>query len=90
MEPFSAFVSIKNIIFMRKPYATEFTNAYHAFEPHRIVGLYGLNGRSIMIRDPELVKKILLKDFSHFQNHGTTISKDVEPLARYLFNLEGK
>ena len=90
INPLHAFIGIKNIIKVKKPFATELAKAYNAFEPYAIFGVYSLFNRSIMIRDPELLKRILIKDFSNFQNHGTPVAKHVEPLSIHLFNLEGK
>lgn len=43
-----------------------------------------------MMRDPELIKQITVKDFDHFTDHRTAIDPDLEPLfARNLFTLKG-
>lgn len=40
------------------------------FSIHRIIGFYGMMGKSMLIiKDPSLVKKILIKDFDFFVNH---------------------
>ncbi|XP_065214503.1 probable cytochrome P450 6a23 [Planococcus citri] len=90
IDPLNAFISTKNALWLNKPFAKQLSEAYQAFAPHPIFGVYNLFTRSILIRDPELLKRILVKDFSYFQNHGTHISEEVEPLARHLFNLEGE
>lgn len=63
---------------------------YDQLEPHRFAGVYTLHKPSIMIRDPELIKNILVKDFSHFNDHGFKPAVDVEPLTNHLFSMSGK
>ncbi|KAL1123529.1 hypothetical protein AAG570_002606 [Ranatra chinensis] len=40
--------------------------------------------------DPDLINRILIKDFSHFHDHGFSVDTDVNPLEGHLFNMEGQ
>ena len=45
----------------------------------------------VLLRDPELIKKVTVKDFEHFLDHQAPISEEAEPLfGKALFNLKGK
>jgi len=45
----------------------------------------------LLIRDPELIKMVTVKDFEHFLDHQLPISEDAEPLfGKALFNLKGE
>lgn len=44
---------------------------------------------SVVILDPAMVQKVLIKDFSHFHDHGFEIDFDTNPLAGHLFNMKG-
>lgn len=45
----------------------------------------------ILIRDPELIKNIVVKDFDHFTDHREFFSEDSDPLfADSLFLMKGK
>ncbi|XP_065214733.1 probable cytochrome P450 6a14 isoform X2 [Planococcus citri] len=90
ITPLSAFVNTKEFLWMKKPLVKQVSEAYLSSEPHQLFGNYNLFSRSIMIREPELIKRILVKDFSYFQHHGTEVYKDIEPLACHLFNLKGE
>jgi cytochrome P450 family 9 len=44
----------------------------------------------VMIRDPELIKAVTVKDFEHFTDHREIVSAEMEPLwGKGLFNLKG-
>lgn len=50
-----------------------------------------MNKPTLVLRDPELIKQMIVKDFDHFTDHTTMIHEDVEPLwSRNLFSLKGK
>ena len=42
-----------------------------------------------MIRDPDLAQKILIKDFSHFHDHGVPADPN-NPLDQNLFTMNGE
>jgi hypothetical protein len=55
------------MILLRKS-TTEMTKEfYDAFPEERFVGLYEGMKPMILIRDLELIKHVMVKDFSHFQ-----------------------
>jgi hypothetical protein len=61
------FGSIKDLIVLRKS-TTEITKEfYDAFPEERFVGFYEGIKPMILIRDLELIKHVMVKDFSHFQ-----------------------
>lgn len=60
---------------------------YNAFPGKRFFGMFEVTGSPVyVIRDPELMKQIAIKDFDHFVNHRTFVSQDLDPLlGRSLF-----
>ncbi|BFG05372.1 cytochrome P450 9b2-like [Drosophila madeirensis] len=42
---------------------------YHRTREHKVVGLFSLRTPMIQLNDPEMIKKICVKDFDHFPNH---------------------
>lgn len=45
----------------------------------------------LVLRDPELIKKITVKDFDHFLNRNLIIDAETEPLfGKSLIMLEGE
>lgn len=45
------------------------------------VGIYVLFGRGLLIRDPELVKVVLTKDFTTFSSRGFKVNPNIDPLS---------
>lgn len=52
-------------------------------------GMYGFLRRMLLVRDPQLIHTILIKDFSHFTDRGNEINEDYDPLTGNLVNLPG-
>jgi len=45
----------------------------------------------VLLRDPELIKMVTVKDFEYFLDHQLPITEEVEPLfGKALFNLRGE
>ncbi|XP_063915540.1 cytochrome P450 9e2-like [Zophobas morio] len=57
----------------------------------RYVGTYQFFRPSLLVKDPDLIKQITVKDFDHFLDHRSLIPEDSEPLwSKNLFALTGK
>lgn len=67
-----------------------FDKIYRQFPDAKVCGLYQMKTPFLMIRDPELINRILITDFSHFTDHGMDLDPAVTVLARSLFFLTGK
>ncbi|XP_070851317.1 probable cytochrome P450 6d2 [Drosophila suzukii] len=55
----------------------------------KIVGIYMMNKRSILIRDAQLARQIMTSDFASFHDRGVYVDEDKDPLSANLFNLRG-
>lgn len=45
----------------------------------------------ILIKDPDLIKQMIIKDFDHFTEHRVIITEDIDPLfGKNLFSLSGQ
>ena len=81
IEPHWLFGNMKDVIFMRTSLWEGFRVMHQKLEPHKFGGPYMFQKPTVLIRDPELIRMILVKDFEYFQNRGLTVVKEVEPLG---------
>lgn len=65
-------------------------NSYEKFKKYPYHGLYLFHKRALMINDPELIKHILVKDFSNFCDRGMYCNTELDPLTAHLFLLSGE
>lgn len=62
---------------------------YKAFPQDKFVGIYEFFSPNLLIRDPELVGKVLAKDFAYF-SHRFAEAPPICPLDFHLFVLNGE
>ncbi|XP_044015561.1 cytochrome P450 9e2-like [Aphidius gifuensis] len=63
-------------------------NVYNINKDAKYVGFYDFGSPTVLIRDPELIKSIAIKNFDHFVNHRSFVNPEVEPLfGNNLFSL---
>ena len=62
---------------------------YKNLAPHRFGGIFHYYKPVLYIRDPELIKHILVKDFHHFRDHLLDLVNKEDPMTLLLFNLTG-
>lgn len=66
------------------------TETYNKYPEERVVGFYRGSAPELVIRDPEIAKRILITDFYNFYARGFNPHKTViEPLLRNLFFADG-
>ncbi|CAH0558335.1 unnamed protein product [Brassicogethes aeneus] len=56
----------------------------------KFAGIYFVTSPAIFIKDPELVKLILVKDFNSFTDTGLYLDEKKEPTSGHLFRLKGE
>ncbi|RZF44805.1 hypothetical protein LSTR_LSTR000757 [Laodelphax striatellus] len=83
------FGSIRRLATFQISTAELFKEFYDRGEGQKYVGYYTLFKRSLMVRDPELIKNILVKDFSTFVDRGVYHNLEDDPLSGHLFSIEG-
>ncbi|KAI4495561.1 hypothetical protein M0802_008573 [Mischocyttarus mexicanus] len=55
-----------------------------------MIGIYSRSSPILIVKDPEFIKHVLIKDFSKMSDRGLPTSQKVEPLSQHLFTLEPK
>ncbi|RZC40627.1 p450 domain containing protein [Asbolus verrucosus] len=79
-KPFLFFGSMYNLI-MRKESFFETVRAIYKKYKTPYVGIYIFNQRHLLVRSPELLKKILVKDFDKFINRNVAANESVDPIS---------
>lgn len=64
---------------------------YNMHPEERYTGLYQFHTPILLVRDPELIKQVTVKDFEHFTDHPPLIDPDADPLwSSAIFSLKGE
>jgi hypothetical protein len=67
ISPVIPFGNIKDMILLRKATGEMLKVLYDVFPEEPFVGTYELTKPMLIIRDPELIKRVTVKDFPYFQ-----------------------
>ncbi|XP_044265598.1 cytochrome P450 6k1-like [Tribolium madens] len=79
-KPFFFFGSFYNVALGKQHIFHKIREIYNKFStPY--VGIYIFNQPNLVIRSPELIKKVLVKDFDKFVNHKLAANESVDPIA---------
>ncbi|KAL1461142.1 hypothetical protein WDU94_013072 [Cyamophila willieti] len=92
LKPSFPFGNMYALIIERKPRFLILQDFYWKFKAQNVPcgGYFHLNEQELLIVDPNLVKQILISDFSSFQDRGLSgLNVDKEPIIRHLFSIEG-
>ncbi|KAJ8666988.1 hypothetical protein QAD02_008650 [Eretmocerus hayati] len=61
---------------------------YEKYKNEKIVGIFQNHTPRLIIRDRQLIRDVLIKDFDTFPERGVHIHKQVEPLSHHLFTMK--
>lgn len=84
--PFGSFS--KNIF--QKISIGELTEEFHNCCDAPVIGFYSAMRPSLLVRDPEIIRNILIKDFSSFYHRGLYSNEKIDPLSGNLLFLNGE
>jgi cytochrome P450 family 6 len=90
LKPLPLFGNIRHFVLNKRSPAEVFQELYNKFEGERYGGIHQARTPVLLIRDPELIKHVLVKDFCYFPGKGNHPDLKGDPLSYNLFNLEGE
>ncbi|CAG9133227.1 unnamed protein product [Plutella xylostella] len=67
-----------------------FKRIYDTYKDVKFLGTHQFFQRTLVIRDPSLIKRICVSDFQHFVDRGFYFNKQVDPLAGSVLFLRGR
>lgn len=86
IKPVPFFGSMLDVTFSRRNFIEIIQESYEKFSDSNFFGLFEYTAPVYIIRNPELIKKIGIKDFDHFTNHRVAFDTEVEPIfGRVMF-----
>lgn len=91
MEPtIFLFGNIGDLFLLRKSFPNSFIDFYEQFKQHKFIGGYFMYKPVLFINDPELVKDILVTNFSSFTDRPRYVDEKKDPISAHLFNIGGQ
>lgn len=89
IKPIFPFGNFKKNIFQQISFG-QLTEELYKSSDEPVLGFYATLKPSLLIRDPELIRNILIKDFSSFYHRGLYSNEKVDPLTGNLLFLNGE
>ncbi|XP_025193144.1 probable cytochrome P450 6a13 [Melanaphis sacchari] len=85
LKPFPLFGNTLNLALGKYHPFVFYNNIYDEFSGHKYGGLYQMRTPYLMVRDPELINNMLIKDFSSFNDRGIYKDFEVNPILNNIF-----
>ncbi|KAK6635099.1 hypothetical protein RUM44_000348 [Polyplax serrata] len=73
----------------RKNIGVVLREIYEAFPEERFNGMWFFYRPHLMVRDPDLIKLIFVRDFSYFRDRGVHFNEKTDPISANLFFMGG-
>ncbi|XP_013140623.1 PREDICTED: cytochrome P450 6B1 [Papilio polytes] len=86
-NPVPLFGNIKDSVLRRKPQVMVYKSIYDAYPNEKVVGIYRMTTPSILLRDLDIIKSVLIKDFESFADRGVEFS--IDGLGANIFHADG-
>jgi len=89
-KPTFPFGNFGDMLFGKTSIGHLFANIYKELDGEMYGGTYALTKPGFIFRDPDIIKNVLVKDFSSFHDRGFYMDEELEPLSGHLFMLPGR
>ena len=86
VQPLPVFGNLYELYSGQKNFATAYNDLYQAFEGHAYAVVYDCREAIFYFRDPDLIKRVAIRDFDHFMNSGF-ISEELSKMEINNFGL---
>ncbi|XP_032675720.1 cytochrome P450 6A1-like isoform X2 [Odontomachus brunneus] len=89
-QPVVLFGNVRDVMFGRKAMCDYLMEIYNIYKDKPMIGIFVRRTPVLIVKDPDLIKDILIKDFSNFAERGFTTHEKADPLSQHLVALEQK
>nr|ABC96862.1 CYP6B3v3a variant [Papilio polyxenes]ABC96863.1 CYP6B3v3b variant [Papilio polyxenes]ABC96864.1 CYP6B3v3c variant [Papilio polyxenes] len=86
-KPIPFFGNLKDSVLRRKHQVMVYKSIYDEFPNEKVVGIYRMTTPSVLIRDLDIIKHVLIKDFESFADRGVEFS--IDGLGANIFHADG-
>lgn len=69
-RPIPLFGNVKDVMLTKLSMADYLTKIYNEYKDARMIGVFSRKTPALVLRDPELIKDVLIKDFTKFADRG--------------------
>lgn len=87
-KPIPFFGNFKDVAFRKVHLADYLKDMYDTYTEEPAVGVFFRSSPALLLRDPEIIRDVMIKSFSSFADRGVKIYADIDPLAQHLLYLE--
>lgn len=85
IKPHAFFGNFKEVSLFKRIAGEHLQHLYNQMKGHRYFGIFIVDKPVLVLRDPELVRTVLVKDFNQFANRTTMVKQDQPIYANGLF-----
>ncbi|GJQ69085.1 hypothetical protein Trydic_g6249 [Trypoxylus dichotomus] len=79
-KPHFLWGNFEEVIYQKKTFFQIYENIYRTFRNVPYVGVYIINRPGLLIRDPKLVKEVVLTNFSSFHDNDFIVDEEIDPI----------
>ncbi|GFG30581.1 hypothetical protein Cfor_10498 [Coptotermes formosanus] len=76
-------------MFFKISFAEQFKIFYDSFDGKPFCGVFQFRSPILVVRDPNIIKLVMVKDFAYFQDRRVSFNEKKEPLSAHLLNMQG-
>ncbi|XP_001603529.3 cytochrome P450 6B1 [Nasonia vitripennis] len=87
-KPIPFFGNVKEILFGEIHAGLLMKRYYDQYKSEPMIGIYGNRTPSLILKDPSLIKDVMIRDFNVFPDRGFYVNAKADPVNQNLANLE--
>lgn len=88
-KPTFFYGNMKDQFWIRKQFSSIHTEIYNEAPDSKVIGFYDLKSPNLMIRDPQLIQQLLIKEFGSFHDRQDSPDIESDALSGHLFAVGG-
>jgi cytochrome P450 family 6 len=90
LKPKFPFGNLGDLLTRQNSMGGAYADIYRKMNGMKFGGVFLAHRPQFVIKDPDMIKNCLLKDFDYFHDHGFVFDEKIDPLTGNLFMLNGK